>query len=247
MVRLVEAYKNSAQGQTVTVPARVPPMCDRIDPTFATLWGILRSHGYVWHRTTLPSFEAIMRDEQIVPNSGQFPEVFGQSRVSYAWHLNAVSLFDFDTSDEAYIFEHEFKWGSVLTKRFPAGVLIGMRRDALDPGRLLLPADILANDARLDVLPEKIRRGRMVIPAVEALHIGPIPVRTFSRFLLTAFDDEGEIRICERAPGGDVCGEFSEVSAAWNAEHQRLVDERHARGEYSLAERLTEASGRIIE
>jgi hypothetical protein len=140
--------------------------------TFSPLWARLRGHGQLWHRTSIVALERILRDGALVPNIGQLPNTFGQSQVSYSRHLGAVSLFDFDTADVPDIIEHEWKWGEVLATRLPATVLIRIMRDALDRTKLLLPTEISDGDRRLDPLPGDIRRMRMVIPAVEALHIG---------------------------------------------------------------------------
>jgi hypothetical protein len=214
----------------------MPPSAD-----FLPLWTRLRGHGYLWHRTALPSLERILGDGKIVPNTGQLATTFGQSKVSYSRHLGAVSLFDFDTSDEQYIFEHEWKWGSVLTGYLPAGVLIRIRSDALERANLLLPANVSGGDPRLDSLPDEIRRMHMVIPAVEALHIGPIPASAFSGFILTAFKDGGGYLLHEVASDADAFQILSEISAKWSAGHERLTAERHARGEYSLAELIEQS------
>jgi hypothetical protein len=177
-----------------------------------------------------------LRDGQIVPNRGQFEPTFPQSKGSYARHLSAVSLFDFDTADEPYIFEHEWKWGTVLTSRLPAGVLIRIRREELDRGNLLLPTEISQGDHRLDTLPDDIRRMRMVIPAVEALHIGPISIAAFSGFILSAFGERGAYLWHEVPSGGDALRVLSRIAAEWQAEHDLRTAERHARGEYTLAD-----------
>jgi hypothetical protein len=211
------------------------------DRRFLPLWSQLRGHGHLWHRTSLASLESILRDGQIVPNHGQFEPTFPQSKGSYAHHLSAVSLFDFDTADEPYIFEHEWKWGTVLTNRLPAGVLVRIRREDLDRAKLLLPTEISQEDHRLDALPDDIRRMRMVIPAVEALHVGPISIAAFSGFILSAFGERDAYLWHEVPSGADAWRVLSEIAAEWQAEHDRRTAERHARGEYTFAE-LLEAS-----
>jgi hypothetical protein len=207
-------------------------------PDFLPLWRLLRGHGNLWHRTSLPSLERILDEGIIIPNTGQFVTTYSQSKVSYSRHLGAVSLFDFDTSDEPYIFEHEWKWSTVLTGYLPAGVLIRIRREVLDPTKLLLPSDISGDDPRLSTLPDKIRRAQMVIPAVEALHIGSIPALAFDGFILTAFKSGGGYLLHEVAERVDAFRVLSNISAQWTADHERLIAERHARGEYTLAEMI---------
>jgi hypothetical protein len=210
-------------------------------PPFLPLWARLRGHGHLWHRTSLPSLENILRDSEIVPNMGQLQPTYGQSQVSYARHLSAVSLFDFDTADEPYIFEHEWKWGMVLTGQLPAGVLIRIRREAVDRANLLLPTEISGGDHRLDTLPKEIRKMHMVIPAVEALHIGPISASAFSGFILTAFKEHGGYLWREVGSDADAFRILSEISAKWNANHERRTAKCHASGEYTLAEILEQA------
>src|SRR5262249_34947248 len=155
----------------------------------------------------------------IVPNAGRFPVTHSQSAVSYSRHLGAISLFDFDTSDEKYIFEHEFKWQTVLTERLPAGVLICISREALEPPKLLLPAEISRGDRRLDVLPDEIRRMRMCIPAVEALYLGPISTSKFNSFILTAFDDGGGYRLREVTFDFDALHVLTTTATEWQVQH----------------------------
>lgn len=202
------------------------------------LWARLRGHGQFWHRTSLSSLEGVLREGAIVPNAGQFPTTFGQSKASYSRHLGAISMFDFDTADEPYIFEHEWKWGEVLATRLPAAVLIRIRRDALDRTKLLLPTEIFLDDPRLDALPTHIRKGRMVIPAVEALHISAISASAFSGFVLVCFKDTGSYRWHEMASDVDSFRTLSAFNAEWTADEYRRKGERQARGEFTLAERL---------
>jgi hypothetical protein len=169
---------------------------------------------------------------------------YSQSKISYSRHLEAVSLFDFDTEDETRIFEHEWKWGTVLMKELPAGVLICIRRTALDRSKLLLPAEISRGDQRIESLPDDIKRMRMVIPAVEALHIGPIPTAAFSAFILAAHDDRGGYLWHEVEASADALHVLSGIDADWNAAQVRRTLERRARGEYTLTETVEAAYAR---
>ena len=199
-----------------------------IDPRFSQLWAALRGHGFLWHRTNLSSLESILCDQRIEPNVGQRTPTYGQSRVSYAWHLGAVSLFDFDTCSETDMFEHEWKWGTVLTKRVPAGVLIGIRREALDHEKLINPSQVLSDDLRLDALPKDVRKGRMVIPAVEALHIGPISTETVDRYILSARSDDDDFLMYELGYSSDLLDAFRTKSATWDAANARDTSENNS-------------------
>lgn len=130
----------------------------------------------------------------------------------------------------------------VLTTKLPAGVLIRIRRDALDRTKLLLPPEILRGDQRLDPLPDDIRRKRMFIPAVEALHIGPISTSAFSGFILTASEEHEGYLWQEVGFDADTLRVLSEIGAKWNA----VLEQRHAREGYTLAEKLEAAIARRI-
>lgn len=208
-------------------------------PAFRKLWASLRGNGHLWHATSLSSLEKILGDGAIVPNGGNFPEMFPQSKVSYSRHLSAVSLFDFDTSDEAYIFTEEFKWGPVLfNATLPdVGVLIRIGRALLITEKLILPNQISESDPRLAVLPDEIRKMHMLLPGVEAMHIGPVPVAAITGFILIAGENWWQ-----EMPRDDQSYErLSRLAAAWVSEYERDKAERHARGEYTLAELLEAA------
>jgi hypothetical protein len=74
----------------------------------------------------------------------------------------------------------------------------------------------------------------MVIPAIEALHIGPIPASAFRSFILTAKDGcGGHLWHRVEASAADVLSILSEVSDKWSVERQRCEEERRARGDFS--------------
>lgn len=199
----------------------------------------LRGHGHLWHRTSLKSLEGILRAGAIVPNIGQLPETFPQSNGSYSRYLNGVSLFDFDTSNERNIFDSEWAWQSVLINNL--SVLIRIRRDALDRAKLKLPSEISSSVECVNEPTGTNERVRMLIPAVEAIHIGPIPSSAFSGFILATFKNGGEILWHEAEHGSDPLVELSQIGAAWKAAHELRRAERKARGELDLAE-LVKAS-----
>jgi len=57
----------------------------------------------------------------------------------------------------------------------------------------------------------------MVIPAVEALHIGPIDVRMFHRLILTAYADDGGYLIYEADMTADVLSVLSAKNSEWTS------------------------------
>jgi hypothetical protein len=216
---------------------------DELPPSFVPLWALLRGHGHLWHRTTLPALEGIFREKAILPNRGEFPNTFCQSKVSYSRHLKAVSLFDFDTATEQRISEHRRKWMDVLVANMPrVDILIRIAREALDRNRLVLPDEVSGDDVRLNALCEKVRKMRMYLPGVEALHIGPIGVETFTGFILLS--GEGQEYHCHEAAFNgehEAIRAMSTTATEWTNDYERRTAERHARGEYTLAERLDQA------
>lgn len=198
-------------------------------------WELFRGVDALWHKTTLTNLKGIISDRQITPNSGQFKPQFSQSRVSYSRHLGGVSLLDFDTMSEDDINEHENKYFGI--DAIPAQVFIKIIRSALEPYLLLLPNDLMANvDARLHALPDAIRKARMRVPAIEAIHLGPVPTSAFAGFILAARADNGS-RLWQEFDVGalDV---LHTTATTWAAEDARQKANRHLCGEYTLAERL---------
>lgn len=200
-------------------------------------WRLLRGKSAVWHRTSLAGLTAILRDREIKPNTdGRFDREYGQSDISYARHLEGVSLLDFDSETEARIEEHVDKYG--LISSLPAQVIIEISRSSLEPSRLLLPAVMTTGtDPRLDALPPEIRRARMYVPAVEAVHIGPIPASTFRGFILVGRDDAGK-RLWTHFPVAAV-DELQAAAKEWFDQCEAARTERHARGDFTLAEVLS--------
>jgi len=194
-------------------------------PEFGPLWARLRGEGHLWHRTSLAAVDAILRDGEIVPNLGQFPNTFGQSSVSYGRHLRAVSIFDFDTENEADALTHVCDFPLV-------GVLICIRRAALDRTKLLLPSQIARGEHPIDTLPDRIKGARMFVPAVEALYLGPIPTSAFGGYILAG---DGS-RWHELEANEDVVPALSAIHAEWIADGERLAAARHARGDFTLDE-----------
>lgn len=209
--------------------------------TAEPLWKRLRGRGRLWHRTSLDSLKSIIRAGQITPNSGQFATRFGQSAVSWSRHLGGVSLFDFDTSADDYIEEHQWKWDNVLTSGLPAGAVIGIDRQKLDESELLSPAQLRDGDVRLERLPEEIRKMQMRIPAVEAIYLGPVSTSTIREIVLTATHDRGGYYWFEEQRGINAVEPLLQIAKSWQVEHDKRTAERHARGEYTLAETLEKA------
>lgn len=210
-----------------------------IDPAMAT-WRSLRGKNALWHRTSLVALGAILQDGEIRPNTdGRFDREYGQSDISYARHIDGVSLLDLDSETEARIEEHVDKY--TLISSMPPQVIIELSRDTVEPSRLLLPAVMTkGTDSRLDALPIEIRKARMYLPAVEAIHIGPIPTRTFRSFTLVARADSGE-RLWQAFPVAAV-DEMYATSKEWVENSEAARAARHARGDLTMSELMADQS-----
>jgi hypothetical protein len=167
-----------------------------------SLWSLLRGHGYLWHRTSLAALSGILTDQEIIPNTGQFPTTTGQSEVGYARRMGGVSLFDFDTASEQDFLDHRYDYCR-------GDVLIRIRRAALDSAKLLSPS-------RLRTLPDEIRVGGIYVPYIEALHIGPIPETAFDSFVLAPING-GEHLWYKTTPDAAGLNELLEISAELRA------------------------------
>jgi hypothetical protein len=201
----------------------------------ASLWSLLRGRGYFWHRTSSAVLGSILRDGEIVQNTGQFLPTYPQSEGSYARYIGAVSLFDFDTASEAEFETHRHDY-------WHGDVFIRIRRDALDPTMLNRAEDIWT-DPRLDTLSNEDKHKLVCIPYLEVLHTGSILETAFEGFI---FAPENGGDYCWHETTSDAAGlrELLEIATKRKAEEERERAGRHARGEYTHAE-LVEASYNI--
>ena len=124
----------------------------------------LRGSGeYLWHRTTLLAYKAIMECGELRPNLGEFVDTTAQSKNSISRHLSAVALCDFDTESEENILAHYRDF-------WIPGVLIRIRQAELDSAKLISSAC---------VTPLAQERGLIYVPYIEALYCGSIPTTAF--------------------------------------------------------------------
>jgi hypothetical protein len=195
-----------------------------------SLWSILRGHGYLWHRTSLAALRSILSDHEITRNTGQFPSTFRQSDNSHGRHMGAVSLFDFDTASDAEFETHRIDY-------WHGDVFIRIRREALDPTKLL-------SHSWFNALPDETRHGRIYVPYLETLHVGPIPETAFDGLILAPVN-AGEYLWYETTSDEAGLRELLDITTKRKADEERERAERHARGEYTLEE-LVEASTKVM-
>jgi hypothetical protein len=132
-----------------------------------SIFGELRGHGALWHRTSIGALRKILESGGIRPNDGSFPNSYCQSELSYGRLRKAVSLFDFDSEPVDRVLGEECTWGQFLTDCGRVTVIIELDREALArSGRLELPKEIVA-------------QGSVVIPAVEAVYHGIVSISAF--------------------------------------------------------------------
>jgi hypothetical protein len=205
------------------------------------IYARLRQPGCLWHSTPAPNAIGIIRSGEITPNCGQFTDTFPQSQVSWSRRLGGVSLFDCDgVSDEEFEVHHtDYK---ILTS-VPGRVLIKIDRNALDPANLITPRQFRASPPDPRLGGEPVGR-HMRVPYLEAVHLGPVPARSFVGFHLTAYDDDRNLLSREFDPGPDLLETMQAVVESWTDEFTRRRAERYARGDIRLEEVLSDIAAR---
>jgi len=188
-------------------------------------WFRVRGQGQLWHRTSISSLEAILRSGAIAPNTGCFKENSVQSDTCYSRHMQAVSLFDFDTSSEANVAEQA--WGHLQIRGQHCSVLIGIRREALEPAKYQSPREASGGVYRLRE--SNVDRGEALtlIPDIEAIYCGPIPTAAFTGLFLT----DGGGRFYEVPFGPYAVAVLLKKGAEWRDDDERLKSERHVHGQ----------------
>ncbi len=136
--------------------------------TLGNLWPMLRPG--LWHMTVPARFPAILAAGEIKPGGGKQGNVY---QGSFAKSVGAVSLFDFESASEEDALGTFRTWSAhVCSPDDRLTVWIGLSRDRLLPGRLML-ADKVG----------KCGVGKLFYPRVEACHLGPIPADAFTAVL----------------------------------------------------------------
>lgn len=202
-------------------------------------WMLSRRPSSFFHKTTLSGFNGILAARQITPNNGQFDPTFGQSDISYSRWLGGVSLLDFTTERDERIQKHADKYN--LFGALPAQVFIEIDREALDQSQLLLPPDLSAKaDPRLRGLRNAVLRMSMYVPAIEAIHIGPILAEHFVGYSLAGRSDDGQLLFQQF--GQSEPEKVQECAHDWGMDDDQKRAARHSRGEYKLYESMKQPS-----
>ena len=162
-----------------------PYQIERIEearPRIEPLVNLLRRPDTYWHRTSLIGLKGIFRTGHIEPNDGRFPHTYGQSRLCMARHLQAVSLFDFNTRPVDEILLRSDRWVQFFSDCGPATFVIELESSALESNLVVAPG-VLTHEEMLRYKSDGLPYVPMYLPAVEAWYREAIPVSAFRRYL----------------------------------------------------------------
>lgn len=142
----------------------------------AQIFPLLR--GGLFHRTGIQGFRGIFNTGYILPNTGQFPTSYPQTREYYGFSRGYISVFDFHNIPDAYCISNYNIWGVFFFDHEPVTIVFRLRRD-------MLTDKLIPNDAapKLDSLDYKSH-----IAYVEAWYPEPIPIAAIAGFLLVGYN-----------------------------------------------------------
>lgn len=118
----------------------------------------------LFHRTSINGYRGIKRSGKILPNSGQFPYTYPQSKYYFGTSKSYVSLFDFSSAQYRELITIHHTWGGFFYDQKPVTIVLRLNKRLLS-GKLI-PNSI----AKLDN-PEN----KGYIPYVEAWYPEAIP------------------------------------------------------------------------
>ncbi|WP_456428758.1 hypothetical protein [Rhodocaloribacter sp.] len=119
------------------------------------------------HRTSVMGYRGILADRCIKPNKdGLFPSTYAQSRESCCRKLEAISLFDFETTPHNKIFDPliQVNWGRFIYDLRPVTIILKIKREAV--------ADRIINSDEAGHRDD----GGVIIKPVEVCYPGFIPI-----------------------------------------------------------------------
>lgn len=126
------------------------------------------------HRTGIEGYKGIGQSGYIIPNQGQFPYSFPQSKFYYSHHKKYVCLFDFElATEEECIIVHD-TWVQFFSDHKPVTIVLRLNRQKLGK-------DLIPNSAA----PKLSEDGyKAYIPYVEAWYPKPIPVEAIDSYII---------------------------------------------------------------
>lgn len=140
------------------------------------LFPVLRSG--ILHRTSIRGYRGIKESGFILPNQGQFPYSYPQSKVYYGPTKGYVCLFDFESASEEECILIHHTWGGFFSKYKPVTVVLRLNRERLGD-------DLVLNSAA-PKLGQEDHKG--FIPFIEVWYPKPVPVPAIDGYIITYWD-----------------------------------------------------------
>lgn len=128
----------------------------------------------IFHRTSIEGYKGIRRLGHILPNKGEFPYRYPQSKFYYGPSKDYVCLFDFESAAEKDCIAIHHTWGHFFSDHRPATVALRLNRQAL--GSELIPSS---------AAPKLGTEGyKSYIPYIEAWYPKPVPLAAVDGYIL---------------------------------------------------------------
>jgi hypothetical protein len=132
----------------------------------------------IFHRTNINGFKGIRQSGYILPNSGQFPSSYPQSKSYFGPSMGYICLFDFESSrEEDYRINHHI-WGMFFADQKPVTIVLKLNRHDLQ--------DKLFPNSVAPKLGEENYKG--FISFVEAWYPEAIPVSAIEGYIVTYYE-----------------------------------------------------------
>jgi hypothetical protein len=130
----------------------------------------------ILHRTSVDGFRGIYKTGKILSNSGgRFPETYPQTKASYGFSIDCISLFDFESArEEDYRRTYHF-WGGFFSDCKPITIIFKLDRQQL-------AQNLIPNSER--PLPDE-KEHKLSIPYVEVWYPGEIPYEAIDSYIVT--------------------------------------------------------------
>lgn len=154
----LEEYKTETFEQSSVYPL-MPLLCT----------GIL-------HRTSVDGFRGIYKTGKILSNSrGRFPETYPQTKVSYGFSIDCISLFDFESAREEDYRKNYPIWGGFFSDCKPITTIFKLDRQQL-------AQNLIPNSER--PLPDE-KDYKLSIAYVEVWYPREIPYEAIDSYIVT--------------------------------------------------------------
>lgn len=137
-----------------------------------SLFPLLRTG--IFHRTGIEGYRGIRQLGHILPNKGQFPYSYPQSKFYYGPSKGYVCLFDFESAAEKDCIAIHHTWGHFFSDHQPATVALRLNRQ-------ILGSELLPNSAAPKLGTEGYKS---YIPYIEAWYPRPIPLAAVDGYIL---------------------------------------------------------------